>query len=119
MSIITEIADAPLEVAADVVDLVAIAILLIAAVRFLVHYIGIEIARVGGMDCLFQIRELRLRLGSYIMLALEFMIISDVIHSALSRTLDDFLMLGILVLIRSALSFFLGRELKEAEQERG
>jgi len=47
------------------------------------------------------------------LLALEFMIVSDVIHSALSRTLDDFLLLGVLVLIRSVLSFFLSLDLKD------
>jgi len=46
------------------------------------------------------------------------MIVSDVIHSALSRTLDDFLILGVLVLIRSALSFFLSLDLKDMREEK-
>lgn len=118
MSVIAEIAEAPLEFAAESVDLIGIAILLIAAVKFLLHYAGFEIARFRGIECVFQIRDMRLRLGSYILLGLEFMIISDVIHSALSRTLDDFLILGVLVLIRSALSFFLSLDLKDTREEK-
>lgn len=110
--------EAPLEFAATSIDLVGIAILLIAAVRFLFHYAGFEIARVRGMECVLQIRDMRLSLGSYILLGLEFMIVSDVIHSALSRTLDDFLILGVLVLIRSAISFFLNLDLKDTREER-
>ena len=100
------------------IDLIGIAILLIAAVRFLLHYVRFEIGRYRGMECVFQIRDLRLQLGSYILLALEFMIVSDVIHSALSRTLDDFILLGVLVLIRSALSFFLSLDLNDTRVEK-
>jgi len=117
MTVIGELAEAPLEYAAQCVDLVGITILLITAVRFLFHYAAFEIARFRHMECVFQIRDMRLRLGSYILLALEFMIISDIIHSALKRTLDDFLVLGILVVIRSVLSFFLSLDLKETREE--
>ena len=106
----------PLEIAAQCIDLIGITILLIAAGRFLYHYVKFEIARFRGMECVLQIREMRLQLGSYLLLALEFMIVSDVIHSALNRTLDEFLLLGVLVLIRSALSFFLSLDLKDARE---
>jgi uncharacterized membrane protein len=117
MTAIGELVETPLEYAAECVELIGIAILLITAVRFLFHYIAFETARVRGMKCVFQIRDMRLRLGSYLLLALEFMIISDIIHTALKRTLDDFFVLGILVVIRSALSFFLSLDLKETREE--
>ena len=110
--------EVPLEYAAQCIDLIGITILLIAAVRFVIHYAKFEIARYRAMDCVYQIRDMRLQLGSYILLALEFMIVSDVIHSALSRTLDDFLLLGVLVLIRSLLSFFLSLDLKDTREDK-
>lgn len=91
--------------------------MLIAAVKFVIQYAKFEYGRIRGMACVYQIREMRLQLGSHILLALEFMIVSDIIHSALSRTLDDLMVLGALVVIRTALSFFLGLELKHAQQE--
>ena len=109
--------EAVLEMIAVAVDLVGISILLVAALKFLVHYVGFEIKRLGGLESCDRIRELRLGLGSYILLSLEFMIVSDIINSALSKNLDDFLLLGLLVVIRTALSYFLGRDLDEVKAQ--
>ncbi len=104
-----------LEMIAVAIDLVGIASLVYAAVRFVVHFLGFEIKRLRGLECVEGIRDMRLRLGSYILLSLEFIIISDVILTAISRNVDDLLALGLLVLIRVVLSFFLGRELNEVK----
>jgi uncharacterized membrane protein len=69
------------------------------------------------MECVLEIRNLRMGLGSYILLSLEFIIISDIIMSAINRSLDDLLALGLLVIIRIVLSFFLGRELGEVKSQ--
>ena len=97
------------------IDLVGIAILVYAALKFIAHFLGFEIKWLRGVECVEGIRDLRLRLGSYILLSLEFIIISDVIQTAISRDVDDLLALGLLVIIRVALSFFLGRELNEVK----
>ncbi len=104
-----------LEMIAFAIDLVGIAILIFAALKFIAHFVGFEIKRLHGLECVEAIRNLRLQLGSYILLSLEFIIISDIIQSAISRNLDDILSLGVIVIIRVALSFFLGRELNEAK----
>ncbi len=109
--------EAVLEMIAVAVDLVGITILLLAALKFVVHFIGFEFRRLEGLECVDEIRKLRLGLGSYILLALEFMIVSDVVNSALSKNLDDFLLLGLLVVIRTALSYFLGRDLDEVKAQ--
>jgi uncharacterized membrane protein len=104
-----------LETIAFAIDLVGIAILIFAALKFIAHFVGFEIKRLHGLECVEGIRNLRLQLGSYILLSLEFIIISDIIQSAISRNLDDILSLGVIVVIRVALSFFLGRELNEVK----
>ncbi len=104
-----------LETIAFAVDLVGISILVYAAVKFIAHFLGFEIKRLQGLECVEGIREMRLRLGSYILLALEFIIISDIIMTGISRNVDDLLALGLLVIIRIALSFFLGRELSDVK----
>ncbi len=104
-----------LEMIAFAIDLVGIAILIFAALKFIAHFVGFEIKRLHGLECVEGIRNLRLQLGSYILLSLEFIIISDIIQSAVSRNLDDILSLGVIVIIRVALSFFLGRELNEVK----
>ncbi len=104
-----------LEMIAVAIDLVGIAILVYAALKFIAHFLGFETRRLRGLECVEGIRDMRLRLGSYILLSLEFIIISDIIMTGISRNVDDLLSLGLLVIIRVALSFFLGRELSDVK----
>ena len=69
-----------LEMIAFAIDLVGIAILIFAALKFIAHFVGFEIKRLHGLECVEGIRNLRLQLGSYILLSLEFIIISDIIQ---------------------------------------
>lgn len=62
--------------------------------------------------------KVRLELGTYILLGLEFMIASDIIHTVITRELDDLIFVAALVAIRTAISFFLGKELAEAGAEK-
>ena len=105
-----------LEWAAVVVDVAAILVMLVGAVRFVIGFGLAEIAR----DNLARVRRInaeRIELGRYILAGLELFIVSDIIHTALSLRLSDLIFLGLLVLIRSLISYFLGRELKEVREE--
>jgi len=98
------------------IDLASIAIMLLGAFRFIVGFARAEAAgdasaRVEGID------RNRMELGRYILSALELLIVSDIIHTALSLALADLLFLGLLVLIRSMISFFLNREIREIRGE--
>ena len=55
--------------------------------------------------------KLRLNLGQLILLALEVLIVSDILHSIAHRSLEDLGVLGAIVLIRILLAYFLDREL--------
>ncbi len=103
------------EMIAFAVDLVGIAILVYAALKFIAHFFAFEIKQLRGLESVEGSRDMRLRLGSYILLSLEFIIISDIIMTGISRDVDDLLALGLLVIIRVALSFFLGRELSDVK----
>ena len=59
----------------------------------------------------------RMELGHYILAALELLIVSDIIHTALSLAVGDLLFLALLVLIRATVSFFLDREIRTIHQE--
>nr|WP_283255039.1 DUF1622 domain-containing protein [Marivita sp. GX14005] len=105
-----------LEWAAAVVDLFAIALLLIGALRFIIGVARSEIRResverVRGMN-----RE-RIELGRYILAGLELFIVSDVVHTALSLAFLDLIFLLLLVVIRSITSYFLDRELEQLKHE--
>jgi len=100
------------------IDLASIAIMLIGSVRFVVGFVKAEAS--GDADLrVKRIDRERMELGRYILSALELLIVSDIIHTALSLALADLLILGLLVLIRSAISFFLDREIREIRDEMG
>ena len=94
------------------IDLASIAIMLVGSFRFIVGFAGAEFNR-EGLKRIEGIDWHRMELGRYILSALELLIVSDIIHTALSLALADLLFLGILVLIRSMISFFLNREIRE------
>lgn len=94
------------------IDLASIAIMLIGSLRFILGFVRAETS--GDPDL--RVRRIdreRMELGRYILSALELLIVSDIIHTALSLALSDLLILGLLVLIRSLISFFLNREIRE------
>ncbi len=100
-----------------VVDGVGYAILLLTVVKFVLRYVAFEFQRMRGIDCARHFRDIRLELLSHIILAIDFMVISDVIHSGLVQTRDSLITLGLFVLIRSVLAFFLGLDMKDVREE--
>jgi uncharacterized membrane protein len=104
-----------LEGLAICIDLIGVALILfgffISLIRLLAglrHGIGLN-RNLGNLSAA------RTILGTYILTGLEFMIASDIVHTVITRELTDLLFVGLLVLIRTAISFFLGREIHEID----
>jgi uncharacterized membrane protein len=58
-------------------------------------------------------RKMRQKLGSYLILGLEFFIAADIIRTITRPDWNDIGMLAAIVALRTVLSYFLGQELKE------
>lgn len=101
-----------------VVDLLAIAVLLLGACRFLYWMVRAELFSASGDQRLERQNLARLELGRYILAGLELLIVADVIHTALSFKLESVLFLGALVLVRSVISWFLDREIANIQMKR-
>ena len=99
----------------SIVDYMGLTILLIGAIKFLGMYAVVEARRLVGHKCVEQLQTARRVLGSYILLALEFLIVSDILVSALSRSLESLGYLAGLVAIRTTIGFFLAKELTEID----
>ncbi len=95
----------------------------------LLSFIGTAIILFAGLKAAFlfckalftdkiDVNSLRLELGYGIILGLEFMIGADIIESMVKPTYYDIGMLAILVVIRTFLSYFLGKELAELKPEK-
>ena len=106
-----------LEWLATAIDLFAIVILLIGALRFMVGFVQAEASFRDDMRRVSGVNHERVELGRYILAGLEILIVSDIIHTALSLAMADLVFLGLLVVIRSVISFFLDRELAEVKRE--
>ena len=61
--------------------------------------------------------EIRLFLGRYLALGLEFQLGSDILSTAVSPTIDEVKILAAIVVIRTVLNYFLSREIERERQE--
>ncbi len=59
----------------------------------------------------------RLDLGRFLALGLEFQLASDILRTAIAPTFIEIAQLAAIAAIRTALNFFLGREIKEEREE--
>lgn len=82
---------------------------LVAFVRFLV--VGVRERRVSSFV------RVRLDLGRMLALGLEFQLASDILRTAVAPTLKEIAELAAVAAIRTALNYFLAREIKEERAE--
>jgi uncharacterized membrane protein len=58
-------------------------------------------------------RRIKITFGGWLALALEFQLASDIVLTTVSPTYQNLIMLGAVAVIRTFLSYFLNREIKE------
>ena len=92
-------------------NIVGALIIIWGVVISLVEFLKKEIA---GKDKTMQLNEaIRIRLGGYLVLALEFFIAGDIIKTIITPTWESLGILGAIVVIRTVLSYFLTKDLKK------
>ncbi|MFT6791984.1 MAG: putative membrane protein [Cellvibrionaceae bacterium] len=102
-----------LEQLALYIDLFGIFIVLYGFTLSAFALLKFEVERLKNNKGIMECQHIRVQLGTYILLGIEFMIASDIIHTVLTRELIDLAFVSALVAIRTAISFFLGREISE------
>ncbi len=91
-------------------------------------YMGIFAIALGGMIALFlaaksifskksMLAEIRITMGQYLALGLEFLIGKDILESIINPSWDRLGKLAAIIAIRTVITFFLARELKEIKSE--
>ena len=73
----------------------------------------LEIKRIRQVSIYRERESLRHQFGSYLLLALEFMIAADIVATVVHPTLNDIAILGGIVAIRTVISYFLEKEIEE------
>jgi uncharacterized membrane protein len=80
-------------------------------------FLRLEFDRLRGKKDYEEIFSLRNILGTYIIISLDFLIVSDIIHSVISPVTSELINLGIIVVLRTSIGYFLGKELNELRKE--
>ena len=92
-----------------VVEAAGAAIIFVGAVIAFVRFLLVAFRR-EGMD---PFARLRLDLGRFLVLGLEFQLAADILRTAVAPNFTELAQLAAVAAIRTALNFFLGHEIKE------
>ena len=101
---------------AAVVDVIGVIILLYGFIKVLIKYVLIEIKNFK-MTSVRDLQPIRCEIGIYILLALDFLIASDIIHTITELTDKQLIELSVMIVLRTAIGYFLGKEVNEIELE--
>lgn len=105
-----------LEGLAICIDLIGVTLILFGFIVSLIRLFGGLRNGIGLRRDLMGLTAARTTLAVYILTGLEFMIASDIVHTVITREISDLIFVGLLVVIRTAISFFLGKEVMELEK---
>jgi uncharacterized membrane protein len=108
----------------EVLEWLAVAVDLTGALimvwAFVEAVLGLVRGSIRADDAPSRIRNMqivRCGLGVKLVFALELMIISDLFVTIISRSIDDLILVGGLVVIRTVIGFFLNKEIQEVSAE--
>lgn len=102
-----------LQIAIFLANLAGGVVIFVAIVRGFLLYV-IDLIRNRGGEV--QKEDIRLSLGRSLSLALEFQLGADILGTALDPSLTDLEVLAAIVILRTVLNYFLGKELDEAQR---
>lgn len=102
-----------LRVVVPVVEACGAAVIAFGAVFSFVRLVVLKVHGAGTESFV----SVRLSLGTYLALGLEFQLASDVLRTAVSPTFEQIGQLAAIAAIRTALNFFLSREIAEERRQ--
>jgi uncharacterized membrane protein len=103
-------------------DVVGVAVRIVEAAGAAIIFVGAVIAFVGFVRVSFRQKgiapfaSVRLDLGRFLVLGLEFQLAADILRTAVSPNFTELAQLAAIAAIRTALNFFLGMEIKEERE---
>lgn len=106
------------EIIGEGIDLIGISILIYGFIKLLIKYIRLEFLNNFFKTPIQKIQLLRCELGVYILLALDFLIASDIIHTIMDINTEMLIELTVMIVLRTGIGYFLGKEIEEIHNER-
>ena len=106
-----------LNILATIIGVISLLIVTYGVFVGFIAFLSNEFKRINGTYTINNVRQLRADFGSYLLLGLEFLIASDILKTVVDPTLDELAILGGVVIVRTVLSVFLNKEIKELAEE--
>jgi len=100
-----------LEYLSRAINIIGVAVITLGIIKGLLLFIKFEVGRLKKEGHLNAIKETRIVVGQHILLGLEFLIGADVINTVIDPGMEEIAILAAIVLIRTAISYFLTREM--------
>ena len=88
--------------------------LLFGFVKIFLKYLKTEFKNISHTP-LKSLQKIRCEMGIYILLGLDFLIVSDIIQTILDLSMEEIIKVSVLILLRTIISYFLGKEIIEIE----
>ena len=107
-----------LEILSTGISIISLIIVIYGAIIAFCSFLRNETRRITGRYSFTATRELRADLGTYLLLGLEFLIASDILKTVLEPSLNELAILGGVVILRTVLSIFLNKEIKELQAQK-
>ncbi len=98
-----------------VIGTIGILVIVYGVLLTVIKLIKIEEKRIKSKVSLKDNDILRITLGKYLLLGLEFLIAADVIKTILKPSLEEVAILGAIVVIRTVISYFLNIETEKCQ----
>ena len=115
-SFVKEHAQHAMLVLADTIQLCAAVLIGLAAIQAIFWSLIIFFRRDSTESAT---EDVRLRLGRWLVLALEFQVAADILRTAVAPTWDEIGQLAAIVVLRTVLNFFLQMEIDKAARKGG
>jgi len=99
-----------------VISVISLCIIAYGSIIGVILFLKNEFGRINNKYNLEYISIIRLRIGYYLLLGLEFLIASDIIRTILEPSFQDLAILGGIVVVRTVLTIFLNKEVEEGKK---
>ena len=107
-----------LEILSTGISVISLIFVIYGAIIAFCAFIRNESQRFTGKYSFTATRELRADLGTYLLLGVEFLIGAHILKTVLEPSLNELAILGGVVILRTILSIFLNKEIKELQVQK-
>ncbi len=104
-----------LDVVTTCLNLISIIILVWGVILSVKDFLLAHIRSRDRAERLGKLQDTKNSLGGYILLSLEILIVADIIDTIVKPTLEDIVRLAAIVAIRTVISYFLNKEIRESD----